>query len=96
MLDDVHQHFITAVKEGRGDRLKNNPDLFTGLIWSGERAVEMGLVDGYGTTASVARDIVDAKKVVDFTSKELLLYRLADRDWRFCWPFHKRDVWFRA
>ncbi|MBT4195017.1 MAG: S49 family peptidase [Gammaproteobacteria bacterium] len=81
MLKDVHQNFITAVREGRGDRLKEKeyPNLFTGLVWSGEKAVEMGLVDNFGTTASVARDIIKAEDMVDYTSKKLFMERLAER-----------------
>ena len=79
MLDQVHEHFIDAVKQGRGDRLQDNPDLFSGLIWSGQEAIELGLVDDYGNTDYVAREIVKHKEVVDFTPTELLLDRLADR-----------------
>lgn len=79
MLDQVHVHFITAVKEGRGDRLSDNPDLFSGLIWSGEEALRLGLVDGYGSTEWVAREVIKEKDVVDFTSEEVLLDRLAKR-----------------
>lgn len=79
MLNQVHQHFIEAVKQGRGDRLKETPDLFSGLIWSGEESIKLGLVDGYGSTKSVAREVIKHKDVVDFTSKELLLDRLAER-----------------
>lgn len=79
MLDQVHQHFIDAVKQGRGERLKENPELFTGLIWSGEEAIKMGLVDDYGNTKSVARDVIKHKDVVDFTARELLIDRLAER-----------------
>lgn len=79
MLDQVHQHFITAVKTGRGDRLHENPDLYTGLIWSGEEAIKLGLVDEYGSTEQVARDVIKQEETVDFTPRELLLDRLADR-----------------
>lgn len=79
MLDQVHKHFITAVKEGRGDRLQDSPEIFSGLIWSGEEALKLGLVDDYGSTASVARDVIKQKKTVDFTPKEMLFDRLADR-----------------
>lgn len=79
MLDQVHQHFIEAVKTGRGERLQDNPDLFTGLIWSGEEAIKLGLVDGFGSTEQVARDIIKQEEIKDFTPRELLLDRLADR-----------------
>lgn len=79
MLDQVHQHFISAVKNGRGDRLKDHSDLFSGLIWSGEEAIKLGLVDEYGSTEQVAREVIKQEDIVDFTPKELLLDRLADR-----------------
>ena len=79
LLNDVHQHFIQAVKAGRGDRLKESEGLFSGLIWTGEKAIQMGLADGYGSVNSVARDIIKAKKVVDFTPEELLFDRLATK-----------------
>ena len=79
MLDQVHQHFIDAVKSGRGERLQDNPDLFSGLIWSGEEAIKLGLADDYGSTDQVARDVIKQEKTVDFTPQEMLLDRLADR-----------------
>lgn len=79
MLNEVHQHFINAVKQGRGDKLSEHTDLFSGLIWTGEKAIELGLVDEYGSTKSVARDVVGAEALVDFTPKSALLDRIADR-----------------
>jgi protease-4 len=79
MLDEVHQHFIEAVKQGRGDRLSQQDDLFSGLIWSGEKAIELGLVDGYGTTQSVARDVIEAKTIVDFTPKSAFIEQIVER-----------------
>ncbi len=79
MLDEIHGHFIAAVKEGRGDRLSENPDLFTGLIWTGEEALKLGLVDDYGSADTVAREVIQQEDLVDFTPQELLLDRLADR-----------------
>ena len=79
MLDEVHLHFIEAVKSGRGDRLVEQDDLFSGLIWTGEKAIGLGLVDEFGTSKSVARDLVKAEKLVDFTPQGGLLDRLADR-----------------
>lgn len=70
VLDVVHNQFIDAVKEGRGDRLKDNPELFSGLIWSGEQAIPLGLIDGLGSASSVARDIVNAPQLIDFTNKD--------------------------
>jgi protease IV len=79
MLDQVHQHFIDAVKQGRGDRLKPSPELFSGLVWSGEAAIKLGLVDDYGNTDQVAREVITQEDIVDYSSKELLLDRLANR-----------------
>lgn len=78
MLDEVHGHFIAAVKRGRGDRLVENDDTFSGLIWSGEKALALGLVDAYGTTQGIAREL-EAEDVVDFTPRANLLERIADR-----------------
>jgi protease-4 len=79
MLGEVHQQFITAVKQGRGDRLKPNPDMFTGMVWTGARSIELGLTDGLGTVDSVARDVIKAENVVDYTLQPTLAERLADR-----------------
>lgn len=79
MLDEVHQHFIKAVQDARGERLSDDPQLFSGLVWTGEKAIELGLADEYGSTHQVARDIVKEEKVVDFTAKEVLLDRLVAR-----------------
>jgi protease-4 len=80
MLADVHQQFIKAVRDGRGSRLKENtPGLFTGLIWSGTRAIENGLVDGLGSVESVARDIVKAEDLVDYTVEENTFDKFARR-----------------
>ena len=78
MLAEVHKHFISAVEQGRSGRLAEGEDLYSGLIWSGERALALGLVDDYGTTRSVARES-GAEKLVDFTPKSDLLERLAER-----------------
>jgi protease-4 len=67
MLDEVHQHFITAVKNQRGDRLAENEKLFTGLVWSGERSVALGLVDELGSVDYVAREVIGEEKIHDFT-----------------------------
>jgi len=79
MLNQIHEHFISAVKTGRGDRLKQNPDIFSGLIWTGEEAIDLGLVDDFGSTETVARTIIKEEDIVDFTSKDMLLDRLAER-----------------
>jgi protease-4 len=77
MLEDVHGQFIAAVKAGRGTRLKESPELFTGLVWNGSRAIELGLADALGSTDSVARDVIKAEDVVDFTPEDNLADRVA-------------------
>jgi protease-4 len=79
LLDDVHRQFIAAVKEGRGSRLKDSPDLYSGLVWHGARAIELGIADGLGTVDSVARDVIKAEEVVDFTPEDNLTERVARR-----------------
>lgn len=79
MLDQIHQQFINAVKDGRGARLHETPDMFSGLFWTGEQSIQMGLADGVGDTDSVARDVIKAKDVVDFSVKESLSDRVARR-----------------
>ena len=71
------QQFIGAVKKGRGDRLKETADTFSGLVWSGQQAVEQGLADGLGSLDFVAREVVKAEEVVDYTQRENLGLRLA-------------------
>jgi len=77
MIDQIHQQFIAAVKTGRGERLKESPELFSGLVWNGARGVDLGLADGLGSVEYVAREIIKAEDVVDFTVKERLSERLA-------------------
>ncbi len=80
MLDTVHRQFIEAVKAGRGERLKpGDEDLFSGLYWSGEDALRLGLVDGFGTVDSLARDVIGEEKVVDYTPRESLLDEVVGR-----------------
>ncbi|HCI13246.1 MAG: peptidase S49 [Gallionellales bacterium GWA2_60_142] len=79
MLAEIHQQFIDVVRQGRGKRLKETPDTFSGLVWNGQRGIEMGLADGYGSVESVARDVIKAEKIVDFTMKEDFAERLAKR-----------------
>ena len=67
LLDEVHKQFIDVVKQGRGDKLSMNPDIFSGLFWNGDRAITLGLVDDFGTVDSVAREIVRNEEIVDFT-----------------------------
>lgn len=77
MLDDVHRQFIGAVREGRGKRLKETPEMFSGLVWNGSRAIELGLADALGNVDGVARDVIGAEEVVDFTPQEALSERFA-------------------
>jgi protease-4 len=79
LLDQVHQQFIDVVKKGRGDRLKQSPELFSGLFWTGTKSIELGLTDGYGSVDSVARDVIKAEQIVDFTRKDNVAERLARR-----------------
>lgn len=80
MLADVHQQFIKAVKDGRGTRLKDaTPGLFSGLIWSGNKAIDIGLVDAVGSVGSVARDVVKAEDLVDYTVEENTFDKFARR-----------------
>lgn len=79
MLEEIHQQFIDVVRKGRGKRLKETPDMFSGLIWSGAKSIELGLSDGYGNTDYVAREIIKAKDIVDFTPQEGLAAKLAGR-----------------
>ncbi len=79
MLDQIHQQFIGVVKAGRGNRLKETPEMFSGLFWTGQQAIEMGLADHYGTLDSVARDVVKAEDVIDYTLQENVAERLAKR-----------------
>jgi protease-4 len=79
MLDEIHQQFIKVVRDGRGKRLKETPDTFSGLFWSGAKSIELGLADDYGTVDSVARDVIKAEDVIDYTEKDNLSERLARR-----------------
>ena len=79
MLDQIHQQFITVVKQGRGTRLKETPETFSGLFWNGEQALRMGLVDHLGNLDHVAREVVKAEDVIDYTPKENVAERLAKK-----------------
>lgn len=79
MLNQIHNQFIQVVKEGRGDRLQNNPEIFSGLFWSGQQSVALGLADATGTVDSVARDVIKAEDILDYTVKENLAERVARR-----------------
>ena len=79
MLADIHQQFIDVVKKGRGKRLKETPEMFSGLFWTGDKAIQMGLADATGSVDSVARDVIKVENVVDFTTHEGLADRLAKK-----------------
>ncbi len=79
MLDQVHKQFIDVVKAGRGKRLKETPELFSGLFWSGQQAIELGLADQLGNLDFVAREVVKAEELVDYTRKDNVAERLAKR-----------------
>ncbi|NLR74654.1 MULTISPECIES: S49 family peptidase [Leeia] len=79
MLADIHQQFIDVVRKGRGARLKETPDMFSGLVWHGAKSIELGLTDALGTTDSVAREVIKADQLVDYTLTESLADRVAKR-----------------
>ena len=79
MLDQIHKQFVDAVKVGRGTRLKETPEIFSGLFWSGQQAIELGLVDEIGSLDYVAREVVKAEEIVDYTRHENVAERLARR-----------------
>jgi protease-4 len=79
MLDEIHQQFIDVVREGRGDRLKETAETFSGLFWSGETSIKMGLADALGSSEYVAREVIKQEKIVDFTVREDFASRFAKR-----------------
>jgi protease-4 len=79
MLAEIHQQFIDVVRKGRGARLKENPDIFSGLIWTGQKSIELGLADAIGSTESVARDVIKADKLVDYTPEDNYFEQLSKR-----------------
>ena len=79
MIDQIHEQFIEVVKEGRGARLKVSPDTFSGLFWNGEEAVRIGLADHLGNLDYVAREVVKAEDIIDYTPQENVAERLAKR-----------------
>jgi protease-4 len=99
MLEEIHGQFINVVKQGRGKRLKETPEMFSGLVWSGEKSIQLGLADGFGSLESVARDVIKAEEIVDFTQHEGLAERLAGRlgaTMAKAWsPFEKAGVVLR-
>lgn len=79
MLDGVHQQFIKRVKDGRGDRLKSNPDIFSGLFWNGSDAKDLGLIDGFASAGAIARDKIGNEDIVDYTIRPSPMEQLLDR-----------------
>jgi len=79
MLNHIHSQFIAVVKQGRGDRLKETPDMFSGLFWTGQQAVELGLADDFGSIDQVARDVVKAQELVDYSRHDNVAERLVKR-----------------
>ena len=79
MLDEVHTQFIDAVKTGRGDRLSKSPEVFSGMVFTGSRSVQLGLADGLGSIDTVARDLIKAEEIIDYTLQPSLAERLAKR-----------------
>ncbi|MBL8450302.1 MAG: S49 family peptidase [Dechloromonas sp.] len=79
LLDDIHKQFIEVVRSGRGKRLKETPDMFSGLVWTGAQSVELGLADDFGSVESVARDVIKAEKLLEYTVKDNIAERVAKR-----------------
>jgi len=79
LLAEVHRQFIDVVKQGRGKRLKETPELFSGLIWTGQQSIELGLADALGSVDYVAREVIKAEDIVDFTPHENLIERFSRR-----------------
>jgi protease-4 len=79
LLQSVHRQFIDVVREGRGKRLKETPEIFSGLVWTGEQGIDLGLADAVGSLDYVAREVVKAEHIVDFTQKENVAEKLARR-----------------
>jgi protease-4 len=79
MLDQIHQQFITVVKQGRGARLKDNRDTFSGLFWNGDEAIRLGLADKIGNLDFVAREVIKAEEIIDYTTHDNLAERFAKR-----------------
>jgi protease IV len=79
MVEEIHQQFIGVVREGRGKRLKETPEMFSGLIWTGQRSVDLGLADAFGSLEYVAREVIKAEEIVDYTQKESVVEKFAKR-----------------
>ena len=79
LMGDIHEQFVAVVREGRGQRLKDGPEIFSGLIWTGQRSVDLGLADGFGSLEYVAREVVKAEEIRDFTISEGVFDKVAKR-----------------
>ena len=79
MLNQIHHQFIGVVKAGRGPRLKETPEMFSGLFWTGQQAIELGLADQLGTLEYVAREVVKAEEIIDYTRRDNVAERLAKK-----------------
>ena len=79
LLGEIHKQFIEVVRQGRGKRLKETSDMFSGLMWTGSQSIQMGLADDYGTVDSVARDLIKAENILDYSVKENIAERFAKR-----------------
>lgn len=79
MLNGIHRQFIGVVKEGRGQRLKDDKRLFSGLVWTGEESVELGLVDGLGSSSYVAREVIEAEDIVNYSPKDTFFEQFAGK-----------------
>lgn len=79
MLDDIHQQFISVVRQGRGKRLKETPEMFSGLLWVGQKSIDLGLADAMGSLEYVAREVIKAENIIDYTQQENIAERFARR-----------------
>lgn len=79
MLGEIHEQFISVVRQGRGNRLKETPEMFSGLLWIGTKSIELGLADALGSVEYVAREVVKAEDIVDFTPRENIAERVVRR-----------------
>ncbi|MDH5258718.1 MAG: S49 family peptidase [Gammaproteobacteria bacterium] len=79
LLNNIHDQFIAVVKKGRGDRLLDHPKMFSGLVWTGEKSMDLGLIDGLGSVGYVAREIIGQEKIVDYTPRPNYLDRFAEK-----------------
>lgn len=79
MLGDVHEQFIQVVRQGRGERLKDAPEIFSGIVWTGQKSIDLGLADAIGSAEYVAREIIKAENIVDYTAREGFAERFAKR-----------------